>query len=366
MRGHADSPLSAGVVGCGFISHAYLRTCATLPGITVVACADLDGARAQAVAAAHGIPRVLTVDALLADREIELVLNLTPPRAHAGITLRALHAGKHVYSEKPLAIDRTSGRAILETAVSHGLRVGCAPDTFLGNAGRAARRLLADGAIGRPVAVSAAFMSGGNESWHPDPAFFYRSGGGPLFDMGPYYLTMLVTLLGPIHRVSGIARTTFAERTITSSPRAGEILRVEVPTQYEALLEFESGAAGSLVATWDVALQTLPHLEISGTAGTIQLPNPGHYVKPALLRRRDEEAWTEVTPDDPLTEECRGIGLADMGAACRGGRAPLVSGNLAYHILDVMCAIVESAHGNCRVGIESTVNPADALPTAYE
>lgn len=356
MRRHTDSSLSVGVVGCGFISHAYLRTCASLPGIAVVACADLDPERALSVATSHNIQRACTVEEVLADNAIDCVLNLTPPQAHAALTLQALRTGKHVYSEKPLAIDRAGGRAILETAVSHGLYVGCAPDTFLGNAGRAARRLLADGVIGRPVAVSATFMSGGNESWHPDPAFFYRPGGGPLFDMGPYYLTMLVTLLGPIRRVSGIAHTTFAERTITSSPCAGEILRVEVPTHYTALLEFESGPVGSLVATWDVALQTLPHIEISGTAGTIQLPNPGYYVKPALVRAADDRAWTEVFPDDPLTEEQRGIGLSDMADACREGGAPPASGDLAYHILDVMCSIAESAQRGGAVEIDSRVS----------
>lgn len=360
-----DSPLAVGVVGCGEISGVYLANCNVFPNLEVRACADLDAERARRSAAEFGVPRACTVEELLADEEIQVVLNLTVPAAHAGISLRALESGKHVYSEKPLAATREDARRILEMAEARGLRVGCAPDTFLGDGLQNCRRLVDEGAIGEPVAAAASYMSGGHESWHPNPDFFYRPGGGPMLDLGPYYVTALVALLGPVLRVSGSARMTFPERTITSSPRSGERIRVDVPTHVTGVMDFDGGAIATVITSFDVQWHDLPALEIYGSEGTLRGPNPGTFRGPVWLRRAGEREWTEIPVAGRYTRDSRGLGLAEMAAAIRAGRPHRASGELAYHVLDVMLAIEDASRERRHVRPPSTCSRPRPLMGNY-
>jgi len=256
------SKMNVGIIGCGNISGIYCEAGCKFYSIEITALADIDLERAKAKAAEYGIPRALSVDALLADPEIELVVNLTIPAVHAQVSKAALHAGKSVYSEKPLAVTREDARELLDLAQAKGLRIGCAPDTFLGGGLQTCRKLIDDGWIGQPIGGAAFMLSHGPESWHPSPDFFYQPGGGPMFDMGPYYLTALTTLLGPVRRVSGSARASFPERVIGSKQRFGEKVKVEVDTHVAGVLDFESGAVVSITTSFDVWSHQLPFMEI--------------------------------------------------------------------------------------------------------
>jgi predicted dehydrogenase len=355
-------PVAVGVIGCGNISGAYMRMLKTLPIVQIVACADLRMEAAQAMAEQYGVPRVLSVEALLADPSIEIVLNLTIPQAHGEIALAALAAGKSVYNEKPLALTRDEGRQMLALAAEKGLRVGGAPDTFLGGGLQTCRELIDAGAIGAPVAATAFMMSRGHEHWHPNPVFYYQKGGGPMFDMGPYYLTALVSLLGPVQRVSGATRITRSQRTITSQPRYGEVINVEVPTHVAGLLDFAAGPIGVIITTFDVQASTLPWIEIYGTAGTLAAPDPNTFGGPVRLRLAGDSEWKEVPVTRPYTENSRGLGLADMAEGIRTGRAHRASGELAYHVLDIMHAIHDASAESRHVLLESTCARPDAMP----
>ncbi|HXI17430.1 MAG TPA: Gfo/Idh/MocA family oxidoreductase, partial [Chloroflexota bacterium] len=254
--------VKVGIIGCGVISGIYLKNLPAFELVDVVACADLVLERAQARAQEFGIVKACLPDELLADPEVNLVVNLTIPKAHALVALAAVDAGKSVYNEKPLAVQREEGEELLRRAKARGVLVGGAPDTFLGGGIQTCRKLIDDGAIGEPVAATA-FMAGhGHEHWHPDPAFYYQPGGGPMFDMGPYYLTALISLIGPVRRVAGSARVTFPERIITSKPKAGETIRVETPTHVAGTLDFASGAVGTVITSFDVWAHSLPRVEI--------------------------------------------------------------------------------------------------------
>ncbi|NLX21708.1 MAG: Gfo/Idh/MocA family oxidoreductase [Phycisphaerae bacterium] len=347
--------VKVGVIGCGNISDAYFTHCAKHEILDMVACADLDLARAKAKAAQHGLPRACTVAELLA-ADLDVVLNLTVPRAHAGVSLAALAAGKHVYSEKPLAVSREDGRKILEAAGSRGLRVGCAPDTFLGAGLQTCRKLLDDGAIGRPVAASAFMMCPGHESWHPDPAFYYQPGGGPMFDMGPYYLTALVALLGPIDSICGQTGKAHDLRTVTSKPLCGTKIPVEVPTHVAGLMRFARGALGTLVTSFDVQAHAMPCLEIYGTEGSMAVPDPNTFGGPVRVWERGASAWREVSLTHGYAAPSRGVGLADLAWSLRDGRAHRASGELAFHVLDAMHAFHEAS--DRRQSVASTA-PCD-------
>ena len=351
-----------GLIGCGNIAAAYVKGCRAFDLLDVVACADLDPARATALAAEYAIPRALSVEALLADPAIDLVLNLTVPAVHAEVSLAVLAAGKHVHSEKPLALTRADGRAILDAAERAGLRVGCAPDTFLGGGLQTCRKLIDDGAIGTPVAATAFMMGRGPEAWHPNPFFFYQPGGGPLLDMGPYYFTALVHLLGPVARVSAAARAALPERIAGHADHAGKPIPVAVNTHVSALLEFARGPIGTVVISFDIfAGSSLPRLEIYGTEGTLIVPDPNTFGGPVRLRRADADDWVDV----PLTHSAevgRGIGLADLADALATGRPHRASGALAYHVLDIMLACEEAAASGQRLTLESQVEPPAPLP----
>lgn len=354
-----------GIIGCGNISAIYLKAPETFPILEIVACADIDMARARAKAAEHDI-RACTVDELLADDEIEIVVNLTIPGAHAKVALAALRAGKATYSEKPLALDRKDGNELLETAQAEGLRVGCAPDTFLGGGLQTCRKLIDDGWIGQPVAANAFMMSHGHEHWHPDPAFYYKPGGGPMFDMGPYYLTALVSMLGPVLRVTGSARVTFPERTITSQPLYGQTIEVEVPTHVTGVLDFASGVVATVTTTFDVWASQLPRLEIHGTEGSLSLPDPNTFGGPVHVRRAGDSEWRQVPLTHAYTSNSRGLGVADMAQAMQSERDHRASGRLAYHVLDIMQAFHEASESDRHVSLTSTCERPAALPLGLQ
>jgi predicted dehydrogenase len=350
-----------GIVGCGNISDIYLQTLPTFAGLEVVACADLLPERAVACAAQYGV-QALTPAELLSDSSIELVVNLTIPQAHAEINLAALEAGKHVYTEKPFAVTREDGQRTLALARERGLRVGSAPDTVLGAGLQTARQLIDAGAIGQPVGFMTFMGSPGHESWHPDPAFFYQAGAGPLFDMGPYYLTALVQLFGPVRRVTGVASTPQAERTITSQPRAGEKIQVNTPTHIVGVLEFASGPVGSLVTSFDIRHHRQHRFEIYGSEGSVSLHDPNTFGGPVLLRRRDDSAWNEVPLTHPYPTNLRGLGVADMAAALLEGRPHRANGEVGYHILDLMYAFLDASREGQHIVVRSSCERPAAMP----
>lgn len=351
-------PMRIGIIGVGNIAPAYIEGCRAFDVLDLVACADLNEERARQIAAEHNIPRATSVDAMLADPDIDIVVNLTIPAAHAEVSIRALNAGKHVYTEKPLAITLDTAREVMQTAEARGLRVGCAPDTFLFAPHQTARKAIDDGVIGEPVAAVGFMMGHGPEGWHPNPDFFYAQGAGPMFDMGPYYVTCLVNLLGAVVRVSGAARASFPERI----GKAGRRIPVTVPTHYAGTLEFESGAIATLITSFDVWAHRLPQMEIYGSSGSLTIPDPnGHLPKAVEVRLADDEAWREI----PLAYEdrwARGIGLADMATAIRTGRAHRVTGALALHAVEVMSAFERATTTGTYIDIESRVDRPAPLP----
>jgi predicted dehydrogenase len=352
--------VNIGVVGCGNISDIYFKNM-PLFGLNTYAVADLNEERAKAKAAQYQIPNVLSVSDLMADPQIDIVLNLTIPNAHAEVGLAAVSARKSVYNEKPLTIRREDAKQLLDLAAQNNVLVGGAPDTFLGGGLQTCRQLIDNGAIGEPVAATAFMISHGHESWHPDPEFYYKVGGGPMFDMGPYYLTALVSLLGPVQRVTGSTRVTFPERTITSKPRAGTTIQVDVPTHVVGVLDFANGPIATIVTTFDVWSAELPRLEIYGTKGTLSLPDPNTFGGPVRIRLAGESGWTDVPLTHGYSENSRGLGVADMAYALRTGSAQRASGKLAYHVLDIMHAIHDASADNQHIMLESTVERPLAL-----
>jgi predicted dehydrogenase len=332
----------------------------TFPILDVAAVADMDMTRAEAAAKEHGT-KAMSVKDLLADKSIEIVLNLTIPKAHFEVNMAAISAGKNVHCEKPLAINREDGRKTVEAAKAKGVLLGCAPDTFLGGGGQTCRKLIDDGWIGEPIGATAFMLCHGHESWHPSPEFYYEVGGGPMLDMGPYYLTALVNLMGPIKRVCGSTRATFPERLITSEPKFGKRVTVETPTHIAGVLDFATGAIGTIIQSFDVWGHNLPRIEVYGTQGSMVVPDPNHFAGPVMIKRSTDKEWSSI----PLTHSDtvgRGIGVADMAYALRSGRKNRVSGDLAYHVLDVMCSFEESSNTCKHVAIKSAVDKPAALP----
>jgi predicted dehydrogenase len=309
----------------------------------VAACADLDMARAHAAARAFGIERACSPENLLTDPDIQIVVNLTVPAAHASVSETALKAGKSVYSEKPLALTRADARRLCELAESRHLRIGCAPDTILGAGIQSCIQLINDGAIGRPVAATAFFACPGHESWHPDPAFYYQPGGGPMFDMGPYYLAALVAMVGPVRRVSGMTTRGHATRVVGSGPRRGSRIPVQVPTHVTGLLELENDVVVTIVTSFDVPCADLPRMEIYGTEGSLSVPDPNGFGGPVRLCRRGETSWREMPLTHGYMDNWRGLGVAEMARAIETGRPHRCSAALALHVVDVMEALHESA-----------------------
>jgi len=357
------SPTKVGIIGCGNISGIYLKNGQeTFEILEIAACADLILDRAKAQAEAYGVARTCSVDELLADPEIEIVINLTTPQSHFSVAMAAVEAGKSVHNEKPLALTREQGKQLLLAAQDKGVRVGAAPDTFLGGGHQTCRKLIDDGWIGEPIGATAFMLCHGHESWHPSPVFYYEIGGGPMLDMGPYYLTALVNMMGPVRRVSGEAAITFPQRTITSKPLYGTIIDVETPTHIASTLQFASGAIGTIITSFDVWASQLPRIEIYGTEGSLAVPDPNGFGGPVLVRRAGDNEWRPVPLTHGYAENSRGIGVADMAYALRSGRAHRASGALAYHVLDVMQATLDSPRAGRHIDVESTCERPAALP----
>lgn len=354
--------VTIGLIGCGNISEAYFKGCQRYDILDLVACADLDPARAQAKAQQHGI-RACSVDELLADPGIEIVINLTIPGAHATVNERILRAGKHAYVEKPFGLDLREAQRVLALARRKHLLVGGAPDTFLGGGIQTARQLLDDGAIGRPVAATAYCMGRGHESWHPAPMFYYQAGGGPMFDMGPYYLTALVNLLGPVQRVSGSTRASFKSRTITSQPLAGRKVKVEVPTHYAGTMDFAGGAIGTIIMSFDVwPGPEQPPITLYGTEGTMLVPDPNTFVGPVRIKRAGEKEFT-VAPLTHSEERLRGTGVADMAYTVLRRRRPYrCNGELTAHVVEVMSAFEKASTSGRAVRLKSAPTRPRLLP----
>lgn len=347
--------LRVGLVGIGNISRQYLDTLPRLPGVSLVAAADLDPART--------VPdvRMLRPAELYAADDVDLVLNLTIPQAHAAVALSAIDAGKHVYSEKPLALSTSEGREVLSAAAAAGVRVGCAPDTVLGTGTQTARRCLDEGAIGTPVAATAFMVTPGHERWHPDPEFYYRPGGGPLFDMGPYYLSALVTLLGPVRRVTGLASAPRASRVIGSGPRAGTEFPVEVPTHVAGVLEHENGAITTLTMSFDVWAANLPHIEVYGTRGSLSVPDPNAFDGEVRLYEPGKE-WHTVPPSAGRRNAGRGTGVADLAEALATNTEHRANGTLAYHVLDTMESLLRATETTHPQEVKSTCPRPTPVP----
>ena len=354
-----------GVIGCGNISGIYFQAGTTFEILDIVAAADLIKERSEAKAAEFGC-QAITVEELLADPEIQIVVNLTIPNAHASVAQAAVEAGKSVHSEKPLTITREDGRKLLDTAKAKGVLVGCAPDTFMGAGIQTCRKLIDDGAIGEPVAATAFMMCHGHEGWHPDPEFYYKAGGGPMFDMGPYYLTAMVNLMGPVRRVTGSARITFPERVIGSEPKRGQVIKVDVPTHVAGIMDFASGAVGTIITTFDVWAAELPRIEIYGTEGSLSVPDPNTFGGPVRIRRAGETEWSEAPLTHGYAENSRGMGVADMAYALRSGRPHRASGELAYHVLDIMHAFHDASREGRHIELESTCEEPAPLPVGLE
>lgn len=349
-----------GIIGAGNISGIYLEAPLKFSNLRTVALADIDGGKARSQAEKYGVPRVCTVEELLLMPEVEAVVNLTVPAAHAGVARAALEAGKHVYNEKPLAIELKEGQKLLKLAKSKGLEVGCAPDTFLGGGLQNARRLLDEGIIGEPVAFHAAMLTRGPEAWHPNPDFFFQPGAGPLFDMGPYYLTALTALLGPVASVSGFSRASFPTRTVGSGALKGQKITVNTPTHATASLEFASGPIGTLTTSFDTHWDKYDTLVLYGSEGTMVLPDPNSFGGSVRVWKGKE--WEEIAPQHGFTENSRGMGLSEMLYAKAAGREPRASGNLALHVLETMHAILESSAKRKAVSVKSQPAQPAALP----
>ena len=349
------------IVGCGVISRTYAKTIGELGFVELAACVDDVPGRAEKLAARNGA-RASTLEEVLQDPAIDAVVNLTPPLAHAAVSRAVLEAGKAAFSEKPLGVELAEGAALVDLSVASGTRLGCAPDTFLGAGLQTARAVIDRGDIGEPLAANAFMLGSGPEWWHPNPEIFYQHGAGPLFDMGPYYLTTLVQLLGPARAVSASARISRAQRPILSEPRRGELMDVEVPTHVGALVEFASGPIASLVTSFDVQATRYYNIEVYGAEATLSVPNPNTFDGPVRVKRNGDENWTEIALLPAHIPQQRGIGLADMMWAQRTGRAHRTSSALALHVLELMTGALTAAEQGRRVDLHTTCERAEPLP----
>jgi len=349
-------PLRVGVVGAGNISGQYSASLARLPQVRVSAVCDLRPDRAAALAAEHDGARVLDLPDLLAADDVDAVLVLTLPATHAEVALAALAAGKHVYVEKPLATSVAEGREVVKAAAAAGLRVGCAPDTVLGTGVQTARAAIDAGRIGTPHSATAFMTTPGHERWHPDPEFYYQPGGGPLLDMGPYYLTSLVHLLGPVTRVVGASTRPSATRTIGSGPKAGTSFDVAVDTTITGILEHASGALSTLIMSFDTWAARLPRIEVYGTRGSLSVPDPNHFAGPVELYSASavDDGWVDIGATAGYTDSGRGYGLADMALAIAEDRPHRAGDELGLHVLEIMEAVQQAADTHDAVKITTT------------
>ena len=355
--------IGIGIIGCGNISGAYLKAMASFPILDIRGLADMNMAVAEARAAEFNL-EARTVDALLADPAIQIIVNLTIPKAHVEIGLKALAAGKHTYSEKPLGINFAEGKRLADEAARLNLRIGSAPDTFLGGSHQTARNLLDTGSLGQIIGGTATFMCPGHERWHPNPAFYYEVGGGPMLDMGPYYLTDLVNLLGPISKIAGFATMARNERLITSQPRNGERIPVHVPTHVSGAMQFASGAVIQTLMSFDVAGHKHLPLEVYGTDGTLIVPDPNHFGGQVEFLKKGG-AFEPVETDQPYADgNYRSLGVADLAHAIRSNRPHRANGQLALHVLEAMETFHKAAETGTTITLSTTVERPEPLSTS--
>ena len=357
-------PLGVGVIGCGHISRQYLANLTRFPDLAVVICADVDAGRARAQAAAYGVPEWGSAADALGHPGVQLIVNLTVPGAHAEVTGAAIAAGKHVWSEKPLALDVGAARGLLSQAAAAGVRVGCAPDTVLGAGLQTARRLIDSGAIGTPLTALTLLQGPGPQSWHPDPEFLFAPGAGPLFDLGPYYLSVLATLFGPARRVAAVGRRPRESRVIGSGPRAGTEFGVAVPTYVAALAEYVGGQAASLLFSWDSPLSRAGFIEVTGTEATLAVPDPNRFDGDVRVRRAGDADWTVIPAEGAAAG--RGTGVVDMVRAVRGGARHRASGEMALHVLEMMTAIERSAVSGAFALVETRFDTPTPLDPQWD
>lgn len=357
------STIKIGIVGCGDISGIYLTNITNMfKEIEIIGVCDLIPERAQKAVETYQIPKMYQdMYELFADPNVDIVLNLTRPYEHYGVSVEALKAGKHVYSEKPLAATLEEGKKLVTLAEEKGLLIGGAPDTFLGAGIQTCRKLIDDGLIGTPVGASAFMVCRGHESWHPDPEFYYKHGGGPMMDMGPYYLTALVDLLGEISTVSGMTRISYPQRLITSKPKEGTIVDVDVPTYVAGMMNFKSGAIGTIFTTFDVYKAEVPRIEIYGSKGTLSVPDPNTFGGPVRLYRPETGEFKEIPLLFEYKENSRALGLADMAKAIQTGRDFRASSKVTYHVLEVMSAFEKSSQEGIHIAIESEVERPELM-----
>lgn len=376
--------MNVGVVGCGAISDIYISNGMKFEGYGIVSCSDIIPERAEEKAAKYGIPKVYSFEEMLDDDEVDIVLNLTVHAAHYPLSMEALRAGKHIYNEKPLAASFEEGKEIMRLAGEKGLYVGCAPDTILGGRTQTIRKLIDDGKIGFPVGAAAFMVCHGHECWHANPFFIYQAvGGGPVYDMGPYYLTTLAYLLGPVKQLSGMVSTPFKERFITSPHLYGQKIPVEVPTHINAMLEYESGAIANVIFSYDIWDSHLPRLEIFGSEGTVSMceadPLAGPDVfggeilyrhmddsdwlgPPDRIPRKEPSYWEQIGMVFPYTENSRGVGLAEMVYAIGEGIPNRASGDMALHVLEIAHGVHESARKGEHYRMTTAFTKPSILP----
>lgn len=367
----SSAPRKIGILGCGNIFPRYVEGMQRFSELEIVHVADMDVERAREAAATYGIPAFGVPEGLYEDPAVEIVVNLTPPAFHASTIIAALQAGKHVYVEKPLALSKVDARAVLNYARDAGLTVASAPDTFLGSANQTARRALDDGMIGEPIGATAFVRHSRAETWHPNPGFLFGAGGGPVLDMGPYYVANLVNLLGPVQQVFASTRTGLRRRPVSAPDRAVDFVEVTVPTHASASLSFTSGAVATTVMSFDVWHTELPYMEIYGTEGTLSLPNPNTFDGDVRIKNLNDVEWRTL---EPVTEPfgrvgtpdqyMRGLGVADLAGALSGSSLR-VNGEFAFHTLEVLGAFQESEDSGAPVNILSTCSRPEPRPAIY-
>ena len=360
--GNTMKPVRIGVIGCGVISGIYFQNLTQFEAVEVVSCADLNPAMSAAVVEKYPSIKAVSTEELLADPSIEIVLNLTQPQYHFEVMKAGIAAGKHVYGEKPLSVSFEDSVEMIRLADEAGVRVGCAPDTFLGAGIQTCRELIDAGAIGVPIGATAFFTTPGHERWHPAPEFYYKVGGGPMLDMGPYYLTALVNLMGPAKSVSGSARITYPERTIMSEPKSGTKIEVEIPTHVTGTVDFANGAVATVMTSFDVWGARLPFIEIYGSEGSISVPNPNNFGDPVQILKRDTDEWVDVPYSRPFSENSRGLGVADMASSIAANEPHRASGALASHVLEILHAFGLSSDSGKRIELTTTCERPAPLP----
>jgi predicted dehydrogenase len=353
--------LGVGIVGVGNISSQYLANIPRLSNLKLIGVSDLNKERQDSVATSQNV-KSFDGDDIFTDPDVDVILNLTLPQSHAEVNLKALTNGKHVYLEKPFALSMAEGAPIIDLASKKGLRIGCAPDTFLGTGIQSSKFMIESGAIGSPFAATASWSAPGHELWHPSPQFYYLNGAGPLFDMGPYYLTALIFLLGPVTKVIGNSTRSDRKRKIHTGELAETPISVEVQTHISALLTHKSGAQSTIMVSFEVWGSRLPKIEVYGTQGTLSVPDPNQFNDIPEIYTEESKEWRAVQECAGYKDSGRGHGLSEMAQAMSEGRAHRASGSLGFHVLEVMESILKSAETDSRIDITSTVETIPLLP----